>query len=107
MSFATFSTCRTYRKSVRNGGHTRSTLSLSRTVIQPPAADTIVAICQALGIEPEDLLALTGKIPSTVHRTVSGSATAQQFLHEAQQVALTDQEWIYLLHALRRLRIDL
>ena len=107
MSFATFSTCRTYRKSVRNGGHTRSTFSLSRTVIQPQAADTIVAICQALGIEREGLLALTGKITSTVHRTVSSSATAQQFLREAQQMALTDQEWIYLLQAFRRLRVDL
>lgn len=72
--------------------------------VPPPAADTIVAICQALGVAPEDLLALTGKIPSTVQRTVSSSTAAQQFLREAQQMALTDQEWTELSHLLQRLR---
>jgi len=72
----------------------------------PPAADTIVAICRVLDIAPEDLLALTRKIPSDVHQTVSGSRAAQQFLREAQQMALTDQEWAQLVPALRRLRGD-
>lgn len=74
--------------------------------VPPPAADTVVEICRALAVEPDDLLALTRKIPSTVQRTVSSSPAAQQFLREAQQLALTDQEWRQLLLALRRLRDD-
>jgi len=69
-----------------------------------PAADTIVAICQVLDTPPEDLLALTRKLPSAVQQTVSSSPAAQQFLREAQQMALTDQEWATMVRALRRLR---
>ncbi len=72
----------------------------------PPAADTIVAICRALDSAPEALLALTRKIPSAVHQTVSSSPAAQQFLRKAQEMALTDQEWARLLQALRRMRDD-
>jgi len=72
----------------------------------PPAADTIVAICHVLGIAPEELLALTRKIPSDVQQTVSSSTTAQQFLREAQQMALTDQEWAQMTRVLRHLRSE-
>src|SRR5579859_526705 len=75
--------------------------------LPPPAADTIVALCGVLGTEPEDLLALTGKIPSVVQQTVSSSTAAQRFLREAQQMALTDEEWVQLTQALRQLRVDM
>jgi hypothetical protein len=65
-----------------------------------------VAICRVLDIAPEDLLALTRKIPSDVHQTVSASRAAQQFLREAQQMALTDHEWAQLVQELRHLRGD-
>ncbi len=74
--------------------------------LPPPAADTIVAICQVLGVHAEELLALTGKIPSDVQKTVSGSKAAQSFLREAQQLDLTDDEWEAMMHSLRRLRSD-
>jgi HTH-type transcriptional regulator, competence development regulator len=74
--------------------------------LSPPAADTIVAICRVLQMAPEDLLALTRKIPSEVHQTVSSSRMAQQFLREAQQMALTDQEWTKMVQALRHLRSE-
>jgi len=70
----------------------------------PPAADTIVSICRVLNCAPEALLALTRKIPSAVHQTVSSSPAAQQFLREAQEMSLTDQEWARLLPTLRRIR---
>ena len=72
--------------------------------LPPPAADTIVALCQALDIAPEALLALTRKIPTAVQQTVSSSPAAQEFLREAQRMALTDQEWAKLLQSLRELR---
>lgn len=72
--------------------------------LPPPAADTIVKICQVLGIESEDLLALTGKIPSKIQESLSGSKAAQQFLGEAQRLDLTDAEWEEMVKSLRNLR---
>jgi transcriptional regulator with XRE-family HTH domain len=75
--------------------------------LPPPAADTIVALCAALGVPAEELLALTGKIPSQVQQTLSKSKAAQQFLREAQQMALTDEEWAHLAQSLHRLREEM
>jgi HTH-type transcriptional regulator, competence development regulator len=72
--------------------------------LPPPAADTIVAICDVLGISPNELLALTGKIPSEVQRTVSTSVGAQEFLRAAQQLGLTNDEWKAMVKSLRDLR---
>jgi HTH-type transcriptional regulator, competence development regulator len=72
--------------------------------LPPPSADTIVAICAVLGINPEGLLALTGKIPSEVQKTVSGSRAAQEFMREAQQLGVTDAEWEQMMRSLRSLR---
>jgi transcriptional regulator with XRE-family HTH domain len=74
--------------------------------LPPPAADTIVKICGVLDIEPEELLALTGKIPSKVHETVSNSRAAQEFLSEAQRMGLTDDDWRTMIKSLRDLRKD-
>jgi transcriptional regulator with XRE-family HTH domain len=72
--------------------------------LPPPAADTIVKICQVLGVESEDLLALTGKIPSKVQESLSSSKAAQQFLSEAQRLNLTDDEWEKMVKSLHDLR---
>jgi transcriptional regulator with XRE-family HTH domain len=72
--------------------------------LPPPAADTIVTICRVLRIPAEEFLALTRKIPSTVQAMVSGSPSAQRFLLEADQLALTDAEWSDLVRSLHRLR---
>jgi transcriptional regulator with XRE-family HTH domain len=72
--------------------------------VPPPAADTIVRICEALSIESEDLLALTGKLPSSVQETVSTSKAAQEFLRKAQQMNLRDEEWKAMTKSLHYLR---
>lgn len=72
--------------------------------IPAPAADTIVTICQALQIPPEELLALTGKIPTEVQQSISTSKAAQQFLREVQRMDLTDDEWGRVRYSLRNLR---
>src|SRR4051794_37094099 len=59
--------------------------------LSPPAADTIVAICKVLGVSPENLLALGGKLPSNVQKNVGSSPSAQEFLQEAQRLNLTDE----------------
>lgn len=69
-----------------------------------PAADTIVSICRVLEIPAEEMLALTGKIPSNVQQTVSTSRVAQQFLHEAQKMQLTEEQWGRMVQTLRNLK---
>ena len=72
--------------------------------LPPPAADTIMVLCRVLNVQPEELLALTGKIPSDVQANVSTSPSAQRFLREAQAMKLTEDEWSHLARSLRRLR---
>lgn len=72
--------------------------------LPPPAADTIVLICQVLAIPPEELLALTGKIPSSVQKTISTKKNAQSFLRAAQEMGLSDDEWKRMIKSLHNLR---
>lgn len=72
--------------------------------IPAPAADTIVTICRALSIDPAELLALTGKIPSDIQKIISTNEIAQEFLREAQQMSLTNEEWEELIKSLKSLR---
>jgi len=72
--------------------------------LPPPAADTVVKICEVLNIEPNELLALTGKLPSDVRLSVSTSESAQRFLREAQELALSEEEWDSMIQSLWRLR---
>ena len=72
--------------------------------LPPPAADTIVKICKVLGIPPDELLALTGKLPSGVKETIGSSPAAMQFIRSAQSMGLTEEEWEELTKKLKRLR---
>ncbi len=70
----------------------------------PPAADTIVKICETLGIPPDKLLAMTRKMPTPVKEAISENPIAQQFLREAQTMTLTNDEWETLTQQLKKLR---
>jgi transcriptional regulator with XRE-family HTH domain len=72
--------------------------------LPPPAADTIVKICDALEVSPDSLLALSGKIPSELRDTIGSSPAAMQFIRSAQSMGLTEQEWKELTKQLKRLR---
>jgi len=71
--------------------------------LPPPSADTIVRICTVLGIPPDELLSLTGKLPTDA-REMLASPSARQFMRQAQEMNLTDQEWQTLVKRLKRLR---
>lgn len=72
--------------------------------LAPPAADTIVKICKALAISPDDLLAVTGKMPTPVKEMLSTSPAALEFMREAQTMKLSDEEWQDMTQRLKRLR---
>jgi len=64
--------------------------------LPPPAADTIVKICDALEVSPDLLLALSGKIPSGLRDTIGSSLAAMRFIRSAQSMDLTEDEWAEL-----------
>jgi transcriptional regulator with XRE-family HTH domain len=72
--------------------------------LPPPAADTVVAICRELDVPAENLLALTGKIPSAVQQSLSTNRGAQRFMSEAKQMQLTEEEWDQMAVEMRQLR---
>lgn len=72
--------------------------------LPPPAADTVVKICEVLGVPPERLLSLAGKLPTDVQEAMGGSPAAQQFMRSAQQMGITETEWLHLGEEMRRLR---
>jgi len=72
--------------------------------LPPPAADTILKICEVLGIPPEELLAHSGKIPVQVQQSIGSSPAAIQFLRNAQEMKLSEAEWEQLSEQLKRLR---
>ncbi len=72
--------------------------------IPPPAADTIVQICKILNVQPDELLSLTGKIPTQMKSDVITSKSAFRFLREAQEMKLNDDEWLEMSKSLKKLR---
>ncbi|MBE7432926.1 MAG: helix-turn-helix domain-containing protein [Anaerolineales bacterium] len=72
--------------------------------IPPPAADTIVVICAILSIQPEELLAITGKIPSDIKADISTSKAGQEFLRVVNEMKLSESEWSKIIKSLKELR---
>jgi transcriptional regulator with XRE-family HTH domain len=72
--------------------------------LPPPAADTVVKICAILQVPSDELLALTGKVPSDVKEMLGSSSSAQQFIRQAQEMNLSDQEWQLMTKRLKKLR---
>lgn len=72
--------------------------------LPPPSADKIVEMCRVLDIRPEELLALTGKLPSDIHKSLGTSEAAQEFLQEAQRLGLSEEEWKKMVKSLKGLR---
>ncbi|MCH8291843.1 helix-turn-helix transcriptional regulator [Candidatus Poribacteria bacterium] len=70
----------------------------------PPAADTIVKICEGLGVPPDGLLAMTGKMPTPIKEIIRENPAALQFLRQAQTMTLTADEWGMLTQQLKQLR---
>ena len=72
--------------------------------LPPPSADTIVKLSEALGVESDELLSLTGKMPTHVKEMLGTSSAALQFVRHAHAMRLTDDEWQQLTQQLKRLR---
>lgn len=71
----------------------------------PPAADTIVKICDVLGVPSDELLASTGKVPTQMKEILT-SPSALTFMRHAHEMKITDGEWEKLTKRLKRLRSE-
>ncbi|NJO93347.1 MAG: helix-turn-helix transcriptional regulator [Hydrococcus sp. RM1_1_31] len=74
--------------------------------LPPPAADTIVRICEALSVPPDELLSTTGKMPTSAKEMIGTSSAALQFIREAEEMKLSESEWEQLVEKLKYLRKD-
>ena len=72
--------------------------------LRPPAADRIVRICDVLGVQPDTLLALSGKVPSDLTNMIGSNRAALEFVRSAQILGLSDREWAELTRQLKKLR---
>lgn len=72
--------------------------------LPPPSADTIVKICEILEIPPNNLLALTGKMPSPIKDMLSSSPAALEFMRQAHTIGLTENDWEKLSQQLKTLQ---
>lgn len=74
--------------------------------LPPPAAETIVAIAETLKVASEELLAEAGKLPDDIQKSIGESLAAQEFLRDAKDFDLSDEEWSKMRDSLRKLRDD-
>lgn len=72
--------------------------------LPPPAAETIEKICKELGVATDELMGLTDKLPTDLRQLLVESRGARDFMREAQQMCLSDNEWQKMATRLKKLR---
>jgi transcriptional regulator with XRE-family HTH domain len=72
--------------------------------LPPPAAETIEKICGELGVESDELMGLTNKIPTDLRQMLIEDKGAREFMRAAQSMSLSEGEWSKLAGRLKRLR---
>jgi len=77
---------------------------IERNLVPPPAAGTIVKLCNILEVPPEELLVLAHKTPAEFIKAMSSSRGALEFVRHVQSMGLSEDEWQKLTQELRRLR---
>lgn len=70
--------------------------------LPPPSAETTVEICHALNVDPDELLVSAGKIPPAIREAISTSPAAIQFLRDACEVKLSEDDWRQLTKNLKQ-----
>jgi len=88
----------------KTGIHFTYVSKIERNLVPPPAADTIVRLCNILEVPPEELLVLAQKTPNGFIKAISSNRSALEFVRHAQSMSLSDDEWQKLTGELKRLR---
>ncbi len=72
--------------------------------MRPPAASTILKLCNILETDPEELLVLAHKVPDDFGKAMSSNRAVLEFVHRAQSMELTENEWQTMTKELANLR---
>lgn len=67
-----------------------------------PSAVAINQLAQVLGADVDELLALAGRIPQDVGKTLTESSGARAFFRSAQELNLSEADWLKLLANLEK-----
>lgn len=70
--------------------------------VDPPSTPAIVALAEELEADAYELIALAGKVPPDVGRTLRVSEGARIFYRSAVDLRLSEQDWQHLLEEARR-----
>lgn len=69
-----------------------------------PSLPVIKQLARELEVDEDELVALAGKVPKELGDTLRESFGARMFFRSAQDLNLSEQEWIELAEELRRRR---
>jgi transcriptional regulator with XRE-family HTH domain len=72
--------------------------------LPPPSAAAIIALAEELDADQDELLALAGKAPADLGKTMKKSEGARTFFRSAVNENLSEDEWNRLLESLKRLK---
>jgi transcriptional regulator with XRE-family HTH domain len=72
--------------------------------VEPPSAEVVRALAAELAHDLDDLLALAGKVPPELGKTLRESPGARRFFRSVQETALSEYEWAELEAKLRELK---
>lgn len=70
--------------------------------VDPPSTGAIMALGAELEADADELLALAGKVPPDVGKTLKESEGARTFYRSAVDLKLTERDWRHLLEEVRR-----
>jgi len=68
----------------------------------PPSIQAINQLAEVLGTDAEELVALAGKAPPGLGKTLNESPAARAFFRSARDMNLTDAQWQELLDKLQK-----
>ncbi|MCC7104135.1 MAG: helix-turn-helix domain-containing protein [Chloroflexi bacterium] len=72
--------------------------------LPPPSARVIAELAAELELDEYELIALAGKVPPQVGKTLQESPGARMFYRSAREMNLSEEEWRALLDELKRRR---
>lgn len=68
----------------------------------PPSIQVIAQLADVVGTDADELMALAGKAPPGLGKTLKDSAAARAFFRSARDMNLTEEQWQDLLKKLQK-----
>ncbi len=86
------------------GLHSTYISKIESGLMRPPAARTILRLCNILKTDPEEFFLLAHKVPADFNQAMSSNPAVLEFVRRAQSMELTENEWQTMTEELAHLR---